>query len=363
VFGKRSPGVPLLILIACGVAQANIGTGLMVWGMLHLFFGNLWLGIIEGTLLALLFRTPWIRAIPIMIVANYVSAWIGILFVLPHTPELYAATQSYTGTLFLAFALAFVGTVLLEWPFALAAFYGKPQWLKRGAVGNLAVQAATALFLVPFYLYAIANEAMLPEVREVALNDIPLPEGLILFFVGREDGAVHRLRPFEAPEKVSELPAHERIYELSLEPLPDREQERCLIAKVYKENERPENKVLLQSVQARAFPQAVSLEFEHEGESYTESYAPALGEAWDSDWVFENWHNFESVVRVHRESRARFPYQVAGRLLGTMGPYNVVQLPMEQALCSMSGGIYVLDTQAKQMARIADGDHFVAMLE
>jgi hypothetical protein len=59
------------------VAVANAGTPLMWARGIHLFIGNLAIGIGEGCLLAILFRKRAAPCIGVMIAANYFSAWIG----------------------------------------------------------------------------------------------------------------------------------------------------------------------------------------------------------------------------------------------------------------------------------------------
>src|SRR5438094_158845 len=69
----------LLILLAPLHVLADSGTPLLWAGTLHLLLGNLLIGILEGRLLAWLYRLKAPRAIEIMIAANYVSMIAGIL--------------------------------------------------------------------------------------------------------------------------------------------------------------------------------------------------------------------------------------------------------------------------------------------
>lgn len=55
------------------LALANAGTPLMWAGALHLMFGNAFIGLIEGVILALYWRVRWGRSILLMIAANYVA--------------------------------------------------------------------------------------------------------------------------------------------------------------------------------------------------------------------------------------------------------------------------------------------------
>jgi len=75
-----------LTCVAAPCACADAFTGLAFTTIGHLFFANAAIGIGEGVLLVLLFRASWLRAIPLMIVANYLSAWAGF-FLLHLTRE------------------------------------------------------------------------------------------------------------------------------------------------------------------------------------------------------------------------------------------------------------------------------------
>ncbi len=70
------------------VAVANAGTPLMWARGIHLFIGNLAIGIGEGCLPAILFRKRAAPCIGVMIAANYFSAWIGGSWYIRNTPQL-----------------------------------------------------------------------------------------------------------------------------------------------------------------------------------------------------------------------------------------------------------------------------------
>lgn len=78
----------LLLLVLFGMAAfpqpawANAGTPLMWAGMLHLVFGNALIGLGEGLLLAWVFFAPKVKTVLTLILANYVSAWLGGHFIL-----------------------------------------------------------------------------------------------------------------------------------------------------------------------------------------------------------------------------------------------------------------------------------------
>ncbi|MGE5294178.1 MAG: hypothetical protein ACM3VT_05065 [Solirubrobacterales bacterium] len=73
----------VLLLAVPSVAQANAGTALMWAGTLHLLVGNLIVGLIEGILLAQVFRLSKWKCIGLLILANYFSAWCGFFIAIP----------------------------------------------------------------------------------------------------------------------------------------------------------------------------------------------------------------------------------------------------------------------------------------
>ncbi len=83
---NRRIAVSVLLLSAFlvpSVALANVGTPLMWATILHMAIGNAAIGVLEGVLLRWLFKVSASRAIAVMILANYVSAWIGWSLLMP----------------------------------------------------------------------------------------------------------------------------------------------------------------------------------------------------------------------------------------------------------------------------------------
>lgn len=112
---------------------ANPGSALGWVEIGHLVVLNLLIGGVEGWLLARIVRVRAVRAVPIMIFANYFSAWIGA-FLLPRIaraveaawspdPPLYHAARAFALLVAIAFAMA----VLLELPFVWWAWRGRPR--------------------------------------------------------------------------------------------------------------------------------------------------------------------------------------------------------------------------------------------
>jgi hypothetical protein len=146
--------VPLLFLPA--VALANAGSTFLWASIAHLMLGNLLIGVVEGLVLRFAFQARW-RAIPILILANYVSAWAGLLVLSEAGPwigdlvmgaePLYHVVRGTVATVAVAFAL----TVALEWPFVAWAFPPGARGWRKALPASLAVQAVSYAALIPYY--------------------------------------------------------------------------------------------------------------------------------------------------------------------------------------------------------------------
>lgn len=109
----------LILLAGCffaPVAHANIILGgMMYYSALLLLYGNFIIGIFEGVLLRFIFKTPTIKSIAIMIIANYVSAFAGVSAGLPLSISSQAITTDYSSlTNWSVIFISFILTVLIE---------------------------------------------------------------------------------------------------------------------------------------------------------------------------------------------------------------------------------------------------------
>lgn len=143
-------------------AWANAGTPMIWLEVYHLFFGNAAIGIVEGAILALVFRVRMLPAVAWMIAANYGSMVLG-LSVLPRVyglfvetvfvdrDRLFAAPDALTAT----WCAAVVGTILVELPGVfLALWQGKGPWrpfIGRAAAGAILVHAVSYSCIIPAY--------------------------------------------------------------------------------------------------------------------------------------------------------------------------------------------------------------------
>ena len=203
---QRDLLVAAVFLGTPSVAHANAGTPLMWATMSHLVFGNAIIGVIEGLLLAAFFRTPKGRTIVWMIVANYFSAWVGLVWLadlLNHRTDvdLYNAGQM----IWQMMAIAFVATLLLEWPIVAICLRAAPHWFRRSVAASFLIQSVSyaALFLV----YRTASvDSLLTDAIISSRDQMVLPPNVLVYYISSDDGDVYRQHLSGGPlEKVCEF--------------------------------------------------------------------------------------------------------------------------------------------------------------
>ncbi len=190
----------VVALAASTPAYANAGTPLMWFGAFHLGFGNAIIGVLEGILIARLFRTNVRWTAGAMILANYVSMWCGGMLlpqaepiaglVLGHRLSIY----DLQGFLLACVILAFLVTLVIEWPFCLFALLGQKQPVRRSALACLVTQIASYTFLLVYYGVASPVSALTRTTLDDPAN-FAKPVDAWVYFIGADDGDIWRIRP------------------------------------------------------------------------------------------------------------------------------------------------------------------------
>ena len=186
----------LLFLVLFGVvafpqhACANGVTPLMFATGLHLLFGNALIGIGEGLLLGLLFSVPKGKSVSVMILANYVSAWLGVLFI-ESADALPMDLTNVRMWFWIMVAATYCMTLLLEWPFVARCFRGTQNWFRQSVRASLVVQSVSYILLCGCYWMA-SDTSLYSRMNVVASADLALPESVLVYFISSEDGNVYR---------------------------------------------------------------------------------------------------------------------------------------------------------------------------
>jgi hypothetical protein len=96
-------------------------------------------------------------------------------------------------------------TIVLEFPFVALAFYRDPSWWRKSIRGSLVIQTASYALLFGWYWLA-SGTTLYTGNRVVELSSMSLPEQVVMYYIGEDDGDVYR-RSLAGPaaEKVFDL--------------------------------------------------------------------------------------------------------------------------------------------------------------
>ncbi|MDX9911870.1 MAG: hypothetical protein RBS39_08570 [Phycisphaerales bacterium] len=201
------------MLLLVSPAHANVGTPLIWSGILHLTVGNLFLGIAEGVALALLARVRMVRSCLWMILANYVSAWLGLFMLRP----LHAAIAEVFGgasintekqVLLLMLVAAWLGSILVEMPFAWLAARRSACGAMRLVVSMVVVQSASYLALYAYYRTASSLTLLTETAIDPSLSFVPRRDDAWYYYMRADRSAIERVRlDGSHREHVAPLPA------------------------------------------------------------------------------------------------------------------------------------------------------------
>lgn len=204
---KITPILALVIAVGTpSVVLANVGTPLIWVTIFHLYVGNAFIGILEGAVLARVYGVSASRAIGLMILANYLSAWVGWVW-LSGLLQDHADINLYNARYFMwgMVVVAYVATILIEWPFVAGCFRGREDWFRRSCSASLVVQTVSYILLSGWFYSASAN-SLFTDMTIVSIDQISLPSNVRIYYISDEDGDVYSLKlDSDHPEKVLDL--------------------------------------------------------------------------------------------------------------------------------------------------------------
>jgi hypothetical protein len=151
--------------------------------LLHLLFGNTLIGIVEGCFIAWYLRCSFGRAVWIMILANYFSAWIGGLFLLTKLADSIDITISNLRIIFVALVVAaFLISVCLELPFALFAMRGGLKNWRKVLLGTVMANSISYPLMLGIYWWA-SGTTLLTSVDVVRPQTLNPPANFVLYYL------------------------------------------------------------------------------------------------------------------------------------------------------------------------------------
>ena len=159
----------------------------------HAVFLNIFIGILEGLLVARFCRVAKKKAIGWLLLANYVSSFCGIFLIAVFRP-IFSGTTIYNVTWILSFywVVFYLVTVLIEWPVIYLLFrkYQKP-W-KVSLKASFLAQTISYLLLLALY-GIIGNYAFLYSYNiERDLSFIKETEAIV-YYISDKDGHIYKM--------------------------------------------------------------------------------------------------------------------------------------------------------------------------
>ena len=174
--------------------------------MLHLVFGNVILGVLEGLLLSRMFQCPKGKSILLLIAANYVSAWVGGFLVAGYVHSSVDITVQNVQYWFQAFVLvAFIFTLLLEFPLFWFVLGSRERRLHHALKATVAVNGISYLLLFGWYWMA-SGTSMMSDLEVVPSHEMEVAEPYVLYFISRDGDRVLRM-DLNDPDSVTPISA------------------------------------------------------------------------------------------------------------------------------------------------------------
>jgi hypothetical protein len=197
---------------------ANAGTPLIWVSMAHLFFGNLLIGALEGTVLSRWFNAPSKSSHAWMIGANFLSMAAGAwLLADVGNRSLHFDLENAHRWLWISAGAAFAITIVLEFPFVFLAIGKVGKRFQKALAANLVVQTISYLVLFGIYLSA-GNVSALTQLKLMPLAEMNAAKNVSVYYVqaGSEDVCVGKLSDGIFNE-VETLPREGKIDRLAVE--------------------------------------------------------------------------------------------------------------------------------------------------
>jgi hypothetical protein len=349
----------LFLFSLTGNASANAGTPLIITSALHLLFGNLLLGIFEGCLLKDFFASGQRWVIPVMILANYASAWSAAALMNATYWDTDFLNLDNVRWFFLAMiVVAWVFTIVMEWPFIWLCFRGEIGAWKRSLQVSLKIQSISYVVMMVVYWY-VSDTSLLSGTTVAKPSDFQLPDGIEIYYIAPEDGDVYRRSiSGEAPEKVSDLNSKSYWDRLFVTPMTDGMQTdlKALLST-------PERKIDLASGLAVRNVPSADKPREERDTWFKVGDADKLAVPVESEWGFETgFWGAEGLVAKNRKRGKRIELSLETPFV-TWYARNAVHIAGDLVLFQLgTNQICVFHPATRRIAKLWNGQGFVAVI-
>jgi hypothetical protein len=187
---KRKLALIFGLLLFPAISFANAGTALM-WAKVDYWrYGNAIIGLLEGLLLAGLFKVRWWQSILLILAANFASGWAGRFLFSPRMSKIPGISIDNVSIWFWVFvAVSFVATLLIEYPFFWFALRKGPKAVSRALKATFLIQGISYLVLFGWY-WSASDMSMITRLDVVSAEKLCPEDEYALFFVTPDNRCV-----------------------------------------------------------------------------------------------------------------------------------------------------------------------------
>jgi hypothetical protein len=361
--GMKRSVVSMLVLVGLlawpQAAWANAGTALMQSALWHLIVGNAIIGVLEGSFLRVWFKGETHNTTVSMIAANYVSAWVGGFLVCGWVARSIDMNLNNGWAWFWGMVgLSYMVTIVLEWPFVAYCFKGARQWVRRSIQATLLVQTVSYVLLFGWY-WLIGGTSLYTKMEVVDPSEIRLPPDVDVYYIGQDDGHIHRRSLATGVEEtVVQLGSTNQYDRLMIRPAQADSNRWDLLARL---DARSQWDVQTVPILTNLI---VGANDDHDlGHSSRLGPVPQIGSATNSAWQFKTrvWAT-PGMIGENRSTgeRVQLSWET---LYAIWSARNAVHLPTDKVLFQLGRDqICVFDPATKQVALLCRGRGPVAVV-
>jgi len=343
-------------------AWANGVTPLIFASCFYMVVGNALIGVLEGLLIGLVFKVRKGLAILCMIVANYLSAWLGwiMLGIILRKPswfnggfervDIYTAEKVIIGCVVASILI----TLIMEWPFCFLALGKKP---KRWLLSVWAVLLAQSVSYGFLFLVVISNSnvSLNRHVKPDATLQYEGKDEAVVYYLGLDGKALHSISLNDFKDEILTNTYYQEIWGRLFIRKADGAEHWDLWAAMG-----PDTQILMRNNiseldggswgSARNYNQNIAEEINWN--FFDDAYD--LREAEDRDWVV--WNEFWAKGLHLRNRRIDQQYHLAFETpLVSWLVQNVWILPGDYVVFQIGDQIVLLDVEGRRMRLLARG--------
>jgi hypothetical protein len=320
----------------------------------------------EGWLLAWLFSVPKGKAVWVMVVANYASAWLGGLFARGAIIEALPMDLNNGWRWFWCMVVVtYIMTLIIEWPFVAWTLRGTRDWFKLSLRSSLLVQSASYAVIFGWY-WMFSGTSLYTQMNIVSPSDLSLPDSVLVYYIDPLHGDVYkRWLTGSESEKVYVLDSkheNDRLYVLANESNTNRWDIGARLETGDRQN--PRFIDLVTNLMVEAAPDRLSTFIDPPGTWDNFGRVPSIGSATNSHWEF--WSGYWSMEGLEASDTTtakltRFAYETP---FGAWRVRNAVHLPSDKVLFQLGDDqICAFDPTTRKVALLWHGRGPLAMIE